>query len=94
MTVLIEVRCPDCKSTDVVKNGKSTTGEQKYLCKNADCKRTIFMLNYKNKGYLAEVKSAIIKMALNGSGIRDTARVLNISKDTVMSELKKNGRNK
>jgi hypothetical protein len=27
-------------------------------------------------------------MALNGSGIRDTARVLKISKDTVLSELK------
>jgi hypothetical protein len=29
-------------------------------------------------------------MALNGSGIRDTARVLGISTDTVLSELKKN----
>jgi transposase-like protein len=28
-------------------------------------------------------------MAVNGSGVRDTARVLNISTDTVMSELKK-----
>jgi transposase-like protein len=28
-------------------------------------------------------------MAVNGSGIRDTARVLGISKDTVMSVLKK-----
>jgi transposase-like protein len=28
-------------------------------------------------------------MALNGSGIRDTARVLGISTDTVISELKK-----
>ena len=27
----------------------------------------------------------IIKMAVNGSGIRDTERVLGISKDTVMS---------
>ena len=29
-------------------------------------------------------------MALNGSGIRDTSRVLGISTNTVMSELKKN----
>jgi len=28
-------------------------------------------------------------MAINGSGIRDTARVLKISKGTVMSTLKK-----
>ena len=31
----------------------------------------------------------IVKMSINGSGIRDTARVLGISKDTVMSVLKK-----
>ena len=30
-----------------------------------------------------------IKMAVNGSGIRGTARVLGISKDTVMKHLKK-----
>jgi transposase-like protein len=89
MTVLIEVRCPDCGSKEVVKNGKSATGEQKYLCKNPDCERTIFMLNYKNKGCLAETKNMIVEMALNGSGIRDTARVLQISPDTVLSELKK-----
>jgi transposase-like protein len=28
-------------------------------------------------------------MAMNGSGIRDTARVLNISPNTVIEELKK-----
>jgi len=38
---------------------------------------------------LPEVKKRIIDMALNGSGIRDTARVLEISPNTVMSELKK-----
>ena len=47
------------------------------------------MLNYENKGWLSETKNMIIEMALNGSGVRDTARVLNISKDTVLSELKK-----
>src|SRR5262245_6540756 len=31
----------------------------------------------------------MIDMALNGSGIRDTARVLGISTDTVLNELKK-----
>jgi insertion element IS1 protein InsB len=36
-----------------------------------------------------EVKEHIIDMALNGSGIRDTARVLKISPTTVISELKK-----
>ena len=46
-------------------------------------------LNYTYKGYLPEVKEKIAEMAMNGSGIRDTARVLRISPSTVISELKK-----
>jgi transposase-like protein len=38
---------------------------------------------------LPEVKKQIIDMALNGSGIRDTVRVLEISPTTVISQLKK-----
>jgi transposase-like protein len=40
-------------------------------------------------GRLPQVKEQIIDMALNGSGIRDTARVLKISPTTVINELKK-----
>jgi transposase-like protein len=36
-----------------------------------------------------EIKEQIIDMALKGSGILDTARVLGTSTDTVQSELKK-----
>ena len=39
--------------------------------------------------WLPETKQKIIEMTLNGSGIRDTARVLGISTDTVISEIKK-----
>ena len=35
------------------------------------------------------MKRQIIELALNGSGIRDTVRVLGISTDTVLNELKK-----
>jgi InsA C-terminal domain len=42
------------------------------------------------KGRSPQIKEQIIEMALNGSGIRDTARVLKISTNTVMNELKKN----
>jgi hypothetical protein len=38
---------------------------------------------------LPEVKEKIIDMAMNGSGIRDTARVLKISPSTVINEIKK-----
>jgi hypothetical protein len=38
---------------------------------------------------LPEIKQQAIEMALKGSGVRDTARVLGISTATVINELKK-----
>jgi transposase-like protein len=51
-------------------------------------------LNYSYQGRLPEVKQQILDMAVNGSGIRDTARVLQISPSTVIAELKKSPRAK
>jgi insertion element IS1 protein InsB len=48
-----------------------------------------FLLDYPYNGHLPEVKSQIVDMALNGSGIRDTARVLRVSPHTVIRELKR-----
>jgi len=46
-------------------------------------------LEYTYAGQLPEVKQQIVDMAMNASGIRDTARVLHISPTTVLKELKK-----
>ena len=89
MTVWIAVTCPSCHSTDIVKNGKSKQGKQRYCCRNHQCPRCTFILDYTHNGYKPEVKQTISEMAVNGSGIRDTARVLSISTHTVMKELKK-----
>ena len=62
-------------------------GHQRYLCQNIMCPAGSFLLDYRNRGYVPEVKRTIIDMSLNASGIRDTARVLHISTDTVLSEL-------
>ena len=47
------------------------------------------MLQYRYKAYEPGVKEQVVEMALNGSGVRDTVRVLKISKGTVLSTLKK-----
>jgi len=47
------------------------------------------MLAYRYKAYNPGIKEQIVEMAINGSGIRDTARVLKINKNTVISTLKK-----
>jgi transposase-like protein len=89
--VTLPVHCPCCGSTEVIKAGKQPNGAQRYRCQNPECRRTIFQLDYRDQGRLPEVKRQIVEMALNGSGIRDTARVLGIGTGTVLSELKKKG---
>jgi insertion element IS1 protein InsB len=85
----IAVRCPHCHSEQIVKRGKTRIGTQRYLCQNTTCTRGSFLLAYRNRGCLPEVKHTIIDMSLNASGVRDTARSLHISPTTVLSELKK-----
>jgi insertion element IS1 protein InsB len=86
---VVEVQCPECESCEVVKNGRQANGEQRYRCNNPNCKRMIFLLQYHDKGRLLEVKRRMVDMALNGSGIRDTARVLGVSPTMVITTLKK-----
>ena len=85
----VAVRCPRCESEDVIKRGRTDSGRQRYLCRNEACAQGSFLLEYRYQGYLPPVKRQIVDMAMNGSGIRDTARVLGISTNTVLSELKK-----
>jgi insertion element IS1 protein InsB len=85
----IAVQCPHCHSEQIVKRGKTGCGTQRYLCQNTGCATGSFLLDYRNQGCVPEVKQSIIDMSLNASGIRDTARVLRISTDTVLRELKK-----
>ena len=83
------VVCPYCYSDQVVKRGKTDTGKQRYRCHNAACAHQSFLLDSAYKGRLPESKQQVVEMSRNGSGIRDTARVLQISPDTVLRELKK-----
>ena len=86
---VILVRCPYCDSDTVIKRGKTDSGKQRYLCQHEACFQRTFILDYTNRGYLPSVKRQLVELALNGSGIRDTARVLGVSTDTVLNELKK-----
>ena len=89
MEALIQVVCPNCGSEKVVKRGKSVDGKQRYLCQNGDCETKSFMTDYKYNGKKSGIRKKIIDMSLSGSGIRDIARVLEISPNTVINELKR-----
>ena len=104
MAVWLPVQCPHCHSTEVIKNGKSAEGKQRYRCQNSDCPYRTFILNQTYPGRTKQVKQhgscftwgdpktalpQIVEMTLNGSGVRDIARVLRVSPTTVIQELKK-----
>ncbi|MBD2309926.1 IS1 family transposase [Chroococcidiopsis sp. FACHB-1243] len=89
MTVWLPVECPHCHSTEVVKHGKSVVGKQRYRCQNTNCPYRTFVLSQTYPGRTRQVKQQIVEMTLNGSGVRDIARVLRVSPTTVIQELKK-----
>ncbi len=81
----IEVTCIHCQSSLVYKHGKAPTGLQRYRCR--ECKRS-FQYEYRYNANKKDVAEKIITMAMNGSGVRDTARVLGVSITTVINHLK------
>ena len=89
MTKSVPMMCPHCGSEEVIKSGTSANGTQRYRCKNTACSKTTFLQKYGYKGCMKRVKEKIVGMAINGSGVRDTSRVLQVSKNTVIDTLKK-----
>ncbi len=89
MAVWLSVQCLHCHSTEVTKNGKSAEGKQRYRCHNPDCPHRTFTLDSAYPGRTRQIKQQIVEMTLNGSGVRDIARVLHVSPMTVIQELKK-----
>ena len=83
------IRCPHCESERVVKYGMASNGKERFRCQQGEsCGRT-FIRAYAYPGRTPEVKQQIVEMTLNGSGVRDIARVLHVSPTTVIGELKK-----
>ncbi|MSP27797.1 MAG: IS1 family transposase, partial [Methylococcales bacterium] len=87
MSCYQEITCPFCKSNQMGKSGRHATGEPRYRCRNPLCMTKTFMLSYRSRACEVGIKTKIVNMAINGSGIRDTARVLKINKNTVISTL-------
>jgi transposase-like protein len=87
------LHCPYCQGIDIVRHGTTPEDKQRYRCRECQLGRgRTFLLDYTYAGQSPEVKRQIIDMAMNASGIRDTARVLHVSPTTVISELKKRNR--
>lgn len=79
--------CRYCGEEDLVKNGHSENSTQRWRCNK--CSRS-FQLNYTYNARKQGVKEKIVEYTLNSSGVRDISRMLQINKNTVIAELKKN----
>jgi len=71
----VAVKCPYCLSEEVIKAGKTPNGTQRYKCCKPECPHSYFQLEYTYNGSKPNIEFDILNMAINGSGIRDTARV-------------------
>jgi transposase-like protein len=91
--VAVALKCPFCGSEDVRPYGISN-GKKRYACNNPECSHKTFYAEYTYNGCKPDVKKAIIKWAVDGAGIRATARELGVSTDTVIKELKKRGKDR
>jgi transposase-like protein len=83
------LHCPHCHGTNIVRHGKTPQGKQRYRCREQPCAGRTFLLDYSYSGQFQHIKEQMVEMALNTSGIRDTARVLHVSPSTVIKERKK-----
>ena len=86
-----QILCPSCNQGDIVKNGHSENGTQRYRCKS--CKKS-FQLSYSYNAWQPGIKEKIEEQTLNSSGVRDISRNLKINKNTVSAHLKKKHLNK
>ena len=86
MKQYIEIRCRYCGADELAKNGRSENGTQRYRCN--ECGKN-FQHEYRYNAWKPGVKNQIEEQTLNSSGIRDISRNLSISRNTVLSELKK-----
>ncbi len=87
--VSVPVQCPSGQSAEGIQASRQANGAQRYQCQNRQCERRIFLLHYQHRARVPEVRRQVVEMAINGSGVRDTARVWRISPTTVIAVLKK-----
>lgn len=81
--------CKTCNSNNIVMNGFTSAGKQKYHCKECGCYRTLKTEQY----YTEEKKEEILKAYKERSSLRGIHRIYGVSVPTIISWLKKKSHN-
>lgn len=80
--------CSKCESKQIVKNGKTSKGEQRFVCK---CCRRCFQRHYRYQSCKVSDKQ-IKQLIYEGCGIRSTSRILGIAQTTLLRRILKIGK--
>lgn len=85
----MERKCKSCASAEILKNGKTRNGKQRFICKH--CKKS-HQECYEYKSCLVN-DGQIILLTKEGCGIRSTSRILGVSPKTVLRRIIQIARN-
>jgi transposase-like protein len=83
--MVINQCCTSCGSSHIVKNGVTSKGKQKYLCKSCGAYRTLGTKQF----YTDERKDEILRSYKERSSLRGVHRVYGVAITTVLRWLKK-----
>lgn len=77
--------CHNCNSTNLVLNGKNTSKQQRYRCKDCNVTR---VMDYKQKGRSVDV-AQVARTYIERNSFRATGRIFEVSHVSVLRWLKK-----
>ena len=87
--VTIQLMCCHCGSENIVRNGLTANGKQRFLCK--DCAKRSRQ-NPRPNGYTEEEREEILRAYHERSSLRGLTRTFGVSRNTVTNWLKKGSR--
>ena len=87
--MVIKQACTSCGSGQIVNNGKTASGKQKYHCKKCGCYRTLGTEQW----YSEEDKEKILRSYKERASLRGIQRIHGVAVTTILRWLKKKSRN-
>ena len=82
---MVNLKCFHCQSENLVRNGKTENGKQRYLCK--DCGR-MSRDNPRPNGYPLAERETILAAYQERSSLRGLTRTFGVSRNTVSGWLR------
>jgi transposase-like protein len=86
LMITVVVSCSHCPSTEIVRNGATADGRQRYLCHDCGRRSTA---DPRPNGYTPEQRELILRAYQERSSLRGLSRTFGVSRNTVTSWLKK-----